>query len=448
MKTRIIQRDPEPDGPHTSGNGAATPPRPPAHNLAARMARWSGRHRKKAIFGWFAFVLVTFYVGTNVVVQKDISAVDQFSGEAHDAEQALEDAGMRPTEEVVFVQSDELTVEDPEFQAAVEDVTGRLSQVRYVENVESPLTGDAEVSADGHAALVQFEIAGDSTETRDRVVPTLDAVAAVQADHPDLAVEQFGGASANKAINAVINDDLKKAGMLSLPITLIILIITFGTLVAAGLPLLIGLTSVMAALGLVSITSQLVPADDNLPAVVLLIGLAVGVDYSLFYLRREREERAGGRSERASLEAAAATSGRAVLISGVTVIVAMAGMFISGDTSFVSFAVGHDPRGRDRRVRLADDPPRDAVVARRPGREGTRPLDRPPPAGGRVALLDGADRPGDEAARPLDTPRGRPARGACDPGVPDEERDQRHRRAPAGRARDPDLQHGQGGLPD
>ena len=340
MKTRIIQRGPEPDRPDSSGNGAASEPAPQPHNLARRMAHWSGRHRKKAILGWFAFVLVTFYVGSNVIVQKDISPVDQFSGESHDAEQALEDAGMRPTEEVVFVQSDELTVEDPEFQAAVEDASSRLSQIRYVENVESPLTGDGEVSADGHAALVTFEIAGDSTETRDRVDPTLAATAAVQADHPDLVIEQFGGASANKAINAVITDDLKKAGMLSIPITLIILIITFGTLVAAGLPLLIGLTSVMAALGLVSITSQLVPADDNLPAVVLLIGLAVGVDYSLFYLRREREERAGGRSEQASLEAAAATSGRAVLISGVTVIVAMAGMFISGDKSFVSFAWG------------------------------------------------------------------------------------------------------------
>jgi uncharacterized membrane protein YdfJ with MMPL/SSD domain len=340
MKTRIIQRDPEPDGPHTSGNGGATPPPPPAHNLAARMARWSSRHRRKAILGWFAFVLVTFFVGSNVVVQKDISDVDQFSGEARDAEQALEDAGMRPTEEVVFVQSDELTVEDPEFQAAVEDVAGRVSQAPYVENVQSPLTQGGEVSADGHAALVQFEIAGDTTEAGDRVAPTLDAVAAAQADHPDLAIEQFGGASADEAIDEVINDDLAKAGMLSIPITLIILIITFGTLVAAGLPLLIGLTSVMAALGLVSITSYLVPADSNLPAVVLLIGLAVGVDYSLFYLRREREERAAGRSERGALEAAAATSGRAVLISGVTVIVAMAGMFISGDKSFVSFATG------------------------------------------------------------------------------------------------------------
>ena len=311
-----------------------------SRNLAARAAHWSAEHRKKAIFGWFAFVLVTFYVGMNVVGQKDISDIDQFSGESRNAEQALEDAGLRPVEEVVFVQSDELTVKDPEFQAAIEDVTGRLSRVRYVENVESPLTGDGEVSADGHAALVNFVIAGDSTEAKDRVDPTIAAVAAVQADHRDLAIEQFGGASADKAINEVITGDLGKAGMLSLPITLIILIITFGTLVAAGLPLLIGLTSVMAALGLVAITSHLFPADSNLPAVVLLIGLAVGVDYSLFYLRREREERAAGRSERAALEAAAATSGRAVLISGVTVIVAMAGMFISGDKAFISFAEG------------------------------------------------------------------------------------------------------------
>jgi uncharacterized membrane protein YdfJ with MMPL/SSD domain len=340
MKTRIIQHEPESDQPDTSGNGRATPSPPPARNMAARMARWSGQHRKKAIFGWLAFALVAFVVGMNVVGQKDIADLDQFSGESGDAEKALDGAGLRPVEEVVFVQSDKLTVKDPEFQVAVEDVTGRLSQVQYVKNVQSPLTGDSEVSADGHAALVSFEIAGDSTQASDRVDPTLAAVSAVQAKHPAFDIEQFGGASADKAVDGVISDDLAKAGMLSLPITLIILSITFGTLVAAGLPLLIGITSVMAALGLVAITSHLFPADANLPAVILLIGLAVGVDYSLFYLRREREERAAGRSERSALETAAATSGRAVLISGVTVIVAMAGMFISGDKAFISFAEG------------------------------------------------------------------------------------------------------------
>ena len=309
------------------------------HNLAARMAHWSGQHRKKAFFGWLAFVILAFAIG-NQVGSTPISAVDQFSGEAHDAEVALDRAGLRPIAEVVFLQSDSLTTKDPEFRAAVEDVTSRLPEIPYVENVKSPLSGDSAVSADGHAALVDFEIAGDSVEARERIDPVLAEVVAIQARHPNIDVEQFGAASANKAVNETITDDLKSAGMLSLPITLIILTITFGTLVAAGVPLLIGLTAVMAAMGLVALPSEILPVDDNLPAVILLIGLAVGVDYSLFYLKREREERARGRSETAALEAAAATSGRAVLISGITVIVAMAGMLISGDKAFISFAEG------------------------------------------------------------------------------------------------------------
>jgi hypothetical protein len=446
MKTRIIQSEPEPDQPPTSGNGAVTPP-PPAHNLAARMARWSGRHRRKAIFGWLAFALVTFVVGMNVVGQKDISDLDQFSGEAGDAEKALDGAGLRPVEEVVFVQSDKLTIKDPEFRAAVEDVTGRISQVQYVKNVKSPLTGGGEVSADGHAALVNFEIAGDATEAADRVDPTLAAVAAAQDRHPNLDIEQFGGASADEAIDGVIQDDLAKAGMLSLPITLIILTITFGTLVAAGLPLLIGITSVMAALGLVAFTSHLVPADANLPAVGLLIGLAVGVDYSLFYLRREREERAAGRSERSALETAAATSGRAVLISGVTVIVAMAGMFISGDKAFTSFAEGSIlVVAIAMFASLTVLPAMLSWLGDRVEKGRVPLLGRRRPAGQSrfwTALTGRHAAPG-----PVDRARRRAPGGAGDSGAPDEDRDQRHRRVPAGPPRRRDLQQGQGRVPD
>ena len=344
MKTRIVQNDTLPAQPATPGNGA--PPRPPRRpNLAARMAHWSAGHRKTAIFGWLAFVLVAAIVGNNVGT-KEISDLDTYAGESRRAEVALDRAGLRPVEEVVFIQSDAFTVKDPEFRAVIEEVTGRLSGLRYVENVTSPLSGDGEVSADGHAALFGFEIRGDSTQAEERVDPSLAAVASIQAEHPSFDIEQFGGASANKAVQKTISDDLKKAGELSLPITLIILVIAFGTLVAAGLPLLMGITAVVAALGLVAIPSHLLPVDGNLAAVVLMIGLAVGVDYSLFYLRREREERAAGRSERAALEAAAATSGRAVLISGLTVIVAMAGMLISGDKSFVSLAEGRSSWSR------------------------------------------------------------------------------------------------------
>ena len=135
-------------------------------------------------------------------------------------------------------------------------------------------------------------------------------------------------------------DDFSKAEITSLPITLIILILAFGALLAAFVPLLLAITAVAAAIGLIGPISQIWPVDEAISSVVLLIGLAVGVDYSMFYLRREREERARGRSEEAALEAAAATSGRAVLVSGVTVIAAMAGMYFGGAATFISFATG------------------------------------------------------------------------------------------------------------
>ena len=113
----------------------------------------------------------------------------------------------------------------------------------------------------------------------------------------------------------------------------------FGALVAAGIPLLLALTAVFATFGLIAIPSHVFPVAMQAPALVLLIGLAVGVDYSMFYLKREREERAAGRSEQAALEAAAATSGRSVLVAGLTVIAAMAGMFLTGDPTFESLGV-------------------------------------------------------------------------------------------------------------
>ena len=165
-------------------------------NIAARAARWSAVHRKKAIFGWLAFVIIAFMFGNNVVGQTTISTVDGFNGESHDAEEAADAAGLRPNAEVVLVQSDELTIEDPEFTTAIEDVTARLAAVKYVENVESPLDEGGSVSEDGRSALVDFEIAGDSTEARDRLDPTLAAVAAVQKDNPSVTLEQFGDVSA------------------------------------------------------------------------------------------------------------------------------------------------------------------------------------------------------------------------------------------------------------
>jgi uncharacterized membrane protein YdfJ with MMPL/SSD domain len=308
-------------------------------NLAARAGRWSATHRKTAIFGWLGFVVIAFMVG-NVVTQKTIHGADDFSGESGRAEQTLHDAGLRPNDENVLVQSDTLTINDPRFRSAIVQASSELSRAKYVENVQSPIGGNAPVSADGHSALIQFEITGDDLEAEDRLDPSKDVVASVQDQHPDLRVEQLGSASTNKELNSIFESDLLQAETFSFPLTLLILVVAFGALVAALVPLLLGITAVMAAEQLVNLPSQLSPVDGNISSVILLIGLAVCVDYSLFYLRREREERAGGKEMRPALEAAAATSGRAVLISGFTVIAAMAGMFLSGDKTFFSFAEG------------------------------------------------------------------------------------------------------------
>jgi RND superfamily putative drug exporter len=195
------------------------------------------------------------------------------------------------------------------------------------------------VSSDRHSVLVDFDMKGDPDTASDRVQPILDATAALQAKHPDFVVEEFGSASADKQLNHVFTDDLKKAGELSIPVTLGILLLTFGALVAAGIPLLLGLTAVLATLGLLAIPSKVFPVDESIGAVVLLIGLAVGVDYTMFYLKREREERAEGRTPDEALQRAAATSGRSVLISGLTVIIAMAGLLLTGDPTFKGFGV-------------------------------------------------------------------------------------------------------------
>ena len=213
------------------------------------------------------------------------------------------------------------------------------AKIAVVQNVSSPLdsANASQIAKGGRAALVEFEIRGDSTNAADKLGPILSNVADAQRAHPALFVGEFGGASAAKAVDTAFAHDLKSAGVYSIPLTLIILVVAFGALVAAGIPLLLALTAVFATFGLVALPSHLIPIAPEAFAVVLLIGLAVGVDYSIFYLRREREERAAGRSERAALEAAAATSGRSVLISGLTVMVAMAGLFLPGDSTFASF---------------------------------------------------------------------------------------------------------------
>jgi RND superfamily putative drug exporter len=310
-----------------------------SRNLAARMGRWSASHWKTATFGWLAFVVIAFMLGGLVGTRNIENSAGP--GESGRMDRILEAGFKQPASENVLIQSRSAQAGTPAFDAAVADVVARISKIGDVQNVRSPLeSGNADlISQDGNSALVQFDIRGEKEDAVDKIGPVLDGVAAAQQAHPDFTIGEFGDASAEKGVVEAYDEDLGKAGALSLPITLIVLVLTFGSLVAAGIPLLLALTAVFATFGLVALSSVLLPVAMQAPAMVLLIGVAVGVDYSMFYLKRERQERAAGRSPQAALEIAAATSGRSVLISGLTVIVAMAGMFLTGDATFSSLAL-------------------------------------------------------------------------------------------------------------
>src|SRR5204862_1553276 len=267
-------------------------------NVAARMGRWSAQHRKKAIWGWLACVVLAFAVG-GAVGTKTQDAAQSGVGESGAAERTIDNGFPKHQVEQVLIQSDQLTARDPSFHAVVASTQRRLSEVPYTQAFESPyaLRNAGQISADGHSVLLRFEIAGDETQAGDRVGATLDATSAAQAANPDFAVEQVGDASINKQLNDSINSDFKQAFATSLPITLLILLIAFGALVAASVPIILALTAVLATIGLVAVLSHVSHVDQSINEVILLIGLAVGVDYSMFYLRRAREERESGRSE-------------------------------------------------------------------------------------------------------------------------------------------------------
>jgi uncharacterized membrane protein YdfJ with MMPL/SSD domain len=315
--------------------------RAPQHsNLAARMGRWSAGHWKSATFGWLAFVVVAFGIGGAVGV-KDINPKTSSPGQSGRMDRILNDGFKQPAGESVLIQSRSLRVGNPAFTAAVDDVVARISKLHAVQHVRSPLAaGNAgQIARSGRAVLIKFDIRGSSDKATDKIAPVLAGVAAAQSAHSGFFIGEFGDASSVKGVETAYGKDLGKAGTLSIPITSIILVLTFGALMAAGIPLLLALTAVFATFGLIALPSHLLPMAQQAYAMILLIGLAVGVDYSLFYLKREREERSAGRSAQASLEAAAATSGRSVLISGISVIVAMAGMFLTGDPTFASLGL-------------------------------------------------------------------------------------------------------------
>jgi RND superfamily putative drug exporter len=309
-----------------------------SRNLAASAGRWSAEHWKTAIALWVAFVAVAIGLGTALGTHT-LSASEQATGEAARAEQLLASAGFdTPAAESVIVRSETRTVADPAFRSTVQNVLGKLRTMPQVTNLRTGAGG--QVSKDRRAQLIEFDMKGKLDTADGRVQPLLDAVAGLQKASPAFTIAEFGFASATHELSKTIDKDFQKAEKLSVPITFLILLFAFGAFVAAGMPVLLAFSAVLASVGLSALASHVFHASDATQSVILLMGMAVGVDYSLFYLKREREERAAGHQGHEALFRAAATSGQAVLVSGFTVLIAMAGMLFAGTKIFTSIGIG------------------------------------------------------------------------------------------------------------
>ncbi|MEV7345328.1 MMPL family transporter [Streptomyces sp. NPDC093544] len=308
------------------------------NSLTVRVARWSARHPWRAIVGWLLFVALCLAAGSAVGINSAKTA-DYRVGEAGRAEaMAAEGHLERRSAEQVLISARSGALDKGVAEAAAQDLTARMERLPEVESVADPL-----LSQDGRILMVEVALKGEERDAKDKVDALVAQTGAVQQAHPDLLLQETGSPSISKGVDQQRGDDLALSEAITLPVTLITLLIVFGSVTMAGVPLLLALSSIAAAVGLSMVASHLSPDTGVGMNVILMIGLAVGVDYTLFYLKREREERAraGGRlSSEALVELAAATSGRAVVVSGLAVVASTATLYLAADVIFSSLATG------------------------------------------------------------------------------------------------------------
>lgn len=304
------------------------------NNVTLRLARASARHPVWAVAAWFLLIATCIYVST-VVGMTSATQVDLGVGDSGRAAELAQEAGIaEPASEYVLIGPREgRPGGSAAREAAVQALGAALADSPEVSQVGAPVQSD-----DGEWILLPLVMAGDAQTASERVVNIRAVTQDVARDHPDVLMEQTGPASILAGVNEQLADDFVTAEMLSIPVTLIVLLVVFGAFVAAVVPIVLALTCVAGAVGLSAVISHVVPDSGTTANIILLIGMAVGVDYSLFYLKREREERRAGADSSTAIETAAATSGHAVVFSGAAVIVSLSGLYFVGDMSFTSLA--------------------------------------------------------------------------------------------------------------
>jgi uncharacterized membrane protein YdfJ with MMPL/SSD domain len=323
-----------------------------------RIAMWSARHRWPVAALWFVAT-----VGL-LVVSLSMGGINASDANENPNEQQIEaskaydvfNAGGTndPYEQVIVVVGGATgATSDAAFQAAVGDLVEQLkasgadyggAQTPTFSQLADPFTAPAEaglVAPDGSTVRIIGRIDGDDTRVTPLIAPVKPILDSARAAHPDLRIHAISSTFINDDINKLINEGLDSSLSLTIPLTFIILLFAFGAIVASIVPLVLAITSLVAAFGILGIYSQVVgPVSPNATQLIVLIGLAVAVDYSLFMITRFRVERRAGRDRAKAIEVSSSTAGRAVFFSGLAVMISLAGLVTLGVSLFTSMAIG------------------------------------------------------------------------------------------------------------
>ena len=310
------------------------------------LARASANQPKKTILIWLVALIVAF-VAVGSFVEGTMTTEFFFYGnpESKRADTLLEERLRGPADvnEVIIVKSADLTVDDAAFEQHVGDLRGRIEGLggSFVASIVSYYqTGDESlVSPDRHTTILPLVIAGGFKEAESNIESVLDMV-----DDVDGAgqIEVFitGEATFSKDFVDGNQEDAERGEAFGVPIALIILAVLFGALAAAILPVVLAVTSIVIAFGAVLLIGQVIQIQSFAQNLVTIIGLAVGIDYSLFIVSRYREERARGLEKLDAISKAGSTASRAVLFSGMTVVLAVLGVLIVPDRVYFSVGLG------------------------------------------------------------------------------------------------------------
>ena len=299
-------------------------------SFTGKIAGWSARHRWWVVAASILIIVSAMFV-SSTVKPKLLNDNEITEGESGEAIRLLDerfDDGGAPTEQLVF-RHPSLDVSDPAYRSTVEQLVEELRAMPEVSAVVSYYeTGDPRlVSADRHVQRAQVEIADIAGSDDDKIDAILDTVHA-------------GGLSVNKQVEDISDEDLGRVLIVTLMLALVIMLLVFRTVVAALIPLALAIGAIMTATGIAALVSQAYPLSDGYEILISMLGLAVGIDYSLFIISRFRTERQAGRSKLDAIAVASNTTGRAVFYAGITVVLSLARLALTNNPVFISIGLG------------------------------------------------------------------------------------------------------------